>query len=894
MKKKHLFRILSLSLLLKTALLSGQVPYFQSYYPLDKNTPLEVNAQFQDRQGFIWFGTNEGLFRFDGFHYSRFLSTDSLIGNHVTALAQDSVGRIWLGYESGELAFLEKGEVHPFRTREGSAVEPVSDILFDRKGNLWFSTLSDGLYYYVKDRLYRVDQEEGLPDLFIYDLFEDPNGNVWAGTDGGIAVCSLAGREIQIRVIAGDEGLPDVIIKKIRTLHGDTLAFATEDAGMVTYNLKTKEVAPLLRRPWPYGSITDFVIKEDQVWISAPESGLVVYNRRSERLKVFSQYEGQSLRAINALMKDSEGNIWCASKTGVSRTLGDAVEIIGSLQPSNDVNVLAVVVDRQDRVWFSTGDGLFMRAAQADGSITVRRALQNSPFRNANIISLYEDGRGIIWAGLYGNGLLRIDPQTHQVRHFKKELRNGNVLSITGKGNTVWIGTLGGSTSLTFHNGNYVIKNYSSREGLSSDFIYHVFIDSQDRTWFCTDGKGVAMLDDAGFHNFSDGLPSGVVYTVTEDVNRDIWVTCQNNGIYRLEGNAFVSDTTVNLRDNAVQAFVADRQGNLIVAHRYGLDVYNLKGKRMRYWGEQAGIYQMHPNLNAVAKDKYGRLYLGTNKGIIEFSPGNDQAISVPQPVIGQVLLFDQVVDPSRTGPFQYDENSLTFHYTGLWYQNSQNLHYQYKLENYDRDWISSRNREATYSRLPPGEYVFRMRVSDTDNFHNTPETTFAFSISPPFWRTTPFYFFIVAFFVITFYAILKFRERQLLEDKLYLEAKVEERTKEIQQKTEEIQAQNEEIMAQAEEIQGINENLEMLVKQRTAELEKKNKALEEYAFINAHKLRGPVASILGLLNLLSKSHLKEDSPVIVDHLQQSAEKLDAVVRSITEAIEQADNNKNS
>ena len=102
--------------------------------------------------------------------------------------------------------------------------------------------------------------------------------------------------------------------------------------------------------------------------------------------------------------------------------------------------------------------------------------------------------------------------------------------------------------------------------------------------------------------------------------------------------------------------------------------------------------------------------------------------------------------------------------------------------------------------------------------------------------------------------------------------------------------AEQVEIMAQAEEIQGINENLEMLVKERTAELEKKNQALEEYAFINAHKLRGPVASILGLLNLLAKCNPEDDASVIREHLHHSASKLDAVVRSITKAIEKADN----
>jgi signal transduction histidine kinase len=138
-------------------------------------------------------------------------------------------------------------------------------------------------------------------------------------------------------------------------------------------------------------------------------------------------------------------------------------------------------------------------------------------------------------------------------------------------------------------------------------------------------------------------------------------------------------------------------------------------------------------------------------------------------------------------------------------------------------------------------------------------------------------------------YLVLKFRERKLKLDKAELESKVEERTREIQLKTEEIQAQNEEIMAQAEEIKGINENLEMLVHQRTAELEKKNKALEEYAFINAHKLRSPVASILGLVNLMKKTPLSNEAKDINKHLQLSAEELDEVVRSITEAIERGE-----
>ena len=146
-----------------------------------------------------------------------------------------------------------------------------------------------------------------------------------------------------------------------------------------------------------------------------------------------------------------------------------------------------------------------------------------------------------------------------------------------------------------------------------------------------------------------------------------------------------------------------------------------------------------------------------------------------------------------------------------------------------------------------------------------------------------------IASLIVAGYVFMRFRERRLMQDKLVLEAKVRRRTMEVQRQNDEIQAQNEEIMAQAEEIKGINENLELMVHERTAELERKNRALEEYAFINAHKLRSPVASILGLVNLLTRADLKEGEKEITKRLKQSAQELDEIVRSITKAIEKGE-----
>jgi len=251
--------------------------------------------------------------------------------------------------------------------------------------------------------------------------------------------------------------------------------------------------------------------------------------------------------------------------------------------------------------------------------------------------------------------------------------------------------------------------------------------------------------------------------------------------------------------------------------------------------------------------------------------------------------VLDQNMPLSSGMKLRYDQNGVILSYLGFWYQHPGNLNYQYMLENYDRDWISTRERSATYSSLPPGAYTFKLKVSDTEDFSDASETSFSFSIRPPFWKTIWFYVLSGALAIVAGWSYIQYREKKLLEDKRVLEEKVKQRTLEIKEQADEIQAQNEEIQSQAEEIMGINDNLEELVRARTAELERKNKAAEESQFIIAHELRAPVASVLGLINLIAKCELNEEAKTIVTHMEDSAEKLNVVVRSITKAIERGD-----
>jgi len=870
---------------------AAQIPYFQHYALLKKNEPIQINTIRQCKTGFIWFGTNKGLFKFDGITLKRIAKSDGLSNENVTAITQDSLDRIWIGHKDGTISILSQDTVKSFNPKEGTPTQEISDMLFDQNGVLWISTLNDGLYYFKNNRLFRLDEQEGMPDLFIYHITLDNHGDILAGTDAGMAIVSIATGKATVDVVDYGSGLPDNIVKKI-VIDNGKIWMATEDKGVVLYDPATKKITPFNTDPWAYGPITDFILDNDQVWISSKQTGVIVFDREGRRKpKIYNVKSGADFSSVNTLTKDTEGNIWIGSKTGVERARGNQFEFIEKFIPTLDDNIVAVTVDKKGDLFFANKEGLYRRHTDESGAAYVTKPLANTPEEKYTVISLYTDSVGYVWAGLYGEGLLRIDPRTGRVQSFNKELRNGNVLGINGSGKYLWAATLGGATRITLEKNNTLsFKNFSTRDGLSTDYIYQVFIDHSNRVWFATDGKGVDMLDGNGFHHLSVGDNSVVVYGLTEDVNHTIWANVQNEGLYQLVKNKFVPFTSVPLRNNNVNALMTDVRGNLVIMHDDGIDLYDAKKNSITYIGDNVGMKNRTANLNAVTTDNDGEILIGTDNGVIRYNAILDEAKHRPIPAIESIRLPDKNINATNKDfTFRHNQNHVTINYRGFWYEDPENVSYEYILENYDLRWIVSTDRTVVYSNLPPGEYTFKVRASDDGTFTDARIASFSFTILPPFWQTWWFYCVVILSVAGIIYTYIRQRERSLIRDKEILEAKVRERTLEIQKNNEEIQAQNEEIQSQAEEILGINENLEELVKQRTQELERKNKALEEYAFINAHELRAPLASILGLIDLISKTELNDECKTIVSHMEGSAERLDAIVRSITKAIERGE-----
>ncbi|MBY0424266.1 MAG: hypothetical protein K2Q22_01405, partial [Cytophagales bacterium] len=646
--------------------------------------------------------------------------------------------------------------------------------------------------------------------------------------------------------------------------------------------------SPLLQQPWDFGSLTDFLVSYDQLWVASEDHGLIAIQLNSRKATVYDVDQSPGFSSLKVLKEDKEGNIWIGHRLGATRAFGNFIEIFPASNAS-DNHILAITIDKNENLWYSTKSGLFCKNLHYPSTGLTEKPLQNTSFVATKIISLYTDSLGYIWAGTYGDGAIRIHPTTHQLNIYKKELSNENVLNISGKGNQVWMATLGGATKITYKGTQLLIEKITRKEGLVSDYIYQVFVDSKNRAWFASDRAGVDVLSPSGFTHFKKGLQTKVVFGLMEDKNQTIWANVQGEGLYKLDGDEFKPVNDSNLRDQTMGSICMDKFENLVLANDLGIDIFDINKETVRSLGEEVGLQDFRPNLNTWTKDNENRLYFGTDRGIIRYSGLRPSLSQFPTAHIESLYIFDTPIRITPQLSLDYDDNNITINYQALWYQQPENLTFKYQLTPHDRNWISTRNLSAVYSRLPPGEYTFKLRVSSSDNFDSSPETVLQFTIHPPFWQKTWFYMACLVAFITISYLFVHIRERHLLIEKTLLEAKVDERTKEIQSKNEEIKRQHEEISLQAEEIKGMNENLEQLVKERTRQLELKNKTLEEYAFINAHQLRAPVASILGLISLINKMRTPAEKEELIGHLHESAHKLDNIVRSITTTIEKGD-----
>jgi ligand-binding sensor domain-containing protein len=767
--------ILILLLMLWAAVLlpsrgKAQQPYFRSIRLPEEFQQTSVNCMVQDLNNYLWIGTGKGLYQYDGSDFTYFPSGNGNDALPVTSLYMDASLTLWAGTRKGEIYRLQGDSLRLFRPEEGNPAVSITAFAEDSGGNLWFSTYGEGVYYYDGKRVYNIDEADGLTDNFCYSLLADDRGRIWVSTDGGISVCSLTNGECTIQKITDANGLPDNIVLSL-AYSGKDIWVGMQDLGVCRIDINTFGVTvPRGSVGWKFGPVSTLAAGRNWLWIPTERNGIISLATLSGELNgTYPVTDHTNIPRISRIYPDRQGNCWV--NTGTQLYVSPGQDLLFYPVSGNEAGspVHSLCAGRKEQLWYSTDQGLFCR--ELTTSVTRRIALPLK--KNIQIISLYEDAKGHIWAGTFGEGIYCIDPLSGRFRLYAEAdgLSNGNILSITGKGNDIWLATLNGAYKFSIPPNpvspgtdiNFI--NFGDQHFPGNNYVYSAFADSRGRIWFGTDGRGISMLENGRFTNFdkSDGLRSNIIYSITEDSRGQIWFSTSNAGVYCYNGKTFRNYSVAEgLTDNSITGMLADRKDHLLMIHNNGWDILDIRNGSVASCSTGAGLTDISPDLNVCSLQGDHTAWIGTRTGIFRYEIPED--VSARQPVLRltKVSVFPGEENFIGTHAFAYSQNHISFSFNALWFMAPSQVKYQIRLQGYDLGWIDTRNNRVTYSNLPPGKYTFQVRSSVGGNFSLSGIRSYSFEIGKPYWRTPWFIIPLLAAAGTFVYLLIRFREKTL------------------------------------------------------------------------------------------------------------------------------------
>ncbi len=794
---------------------------FETYSVEDGFGQSQVYDVFQDSKGYIWVGTNGGgLSKFDGFTVTNFSTQDGLISNVVNVISEDSQGNLWIGTEKGASKY--DGKIFTnFTKKDGLPYNNVWCILDDREGNIWFATHGGGISKYDGKSHTIFTKKDGLSSNYVNWALKDREGNLWFATEEGVT--RYNGKVFTI--LTEKDGLANNSIWSIMQDHEGNLWFGTEGGGASKLILSTSSEQALSEAEesnrTTFRNLTkkDGLISNNVTWIAedrqrnlwfATDKGVSKYDGKT--FTHFTEKDGLSNRTLWSILEDREENLWFGTDEGLKKYRQRRFINFSKKDGLSNNTVWSVMQDQDGSFWFGTDDGL----NKYDGNKFISYSKKDGLADNI-VYSILQDNEGHLWFGTE-NGLSQYDGKTFTTYTKKDGLAGNTIIAIfEDKDGNLWFGThLGGVSKFDRHK----FINFPEKDSLSYSTVNVIFQDHKGNMWFGTE-EGAKKYDGNTFTNFTtkQGLSDNSVSTILEDADGNLWFGTFNGGVTKYtvpENDEFGSfeyfTIEQGLIDDSVFLMIFDDFGDLWIGTNKGvskLDIkeYNRTGKKLfKHYNQLDGFAGVECNHGAVYKDRESNLWFGTVKGVNQYSQRQYKPNTLaPLTHITNLRLsfkevdwslFTDSLDQKTHLPINlklpHDKNYLTFDFFGVSLTIPEKVRYQYKLEGLDKDWSPViEQKYATYAKLPPGEYTFKVKACNNENVWNRHPTSYSFEITPPFWRTGWFQFLSFIMGTSIIYGFIKLRTRTLEKQRNVLEELVNVRTKELIKEKEKIEGIN-------------------------------------------------------------------------------------------------------
>ncbi|MCU7555366.1 diguanylate cyclase [Alteromonas sp. ASW11-19] len=822
-----------------------------------------VQSIYQDEEGYLWFGTQEGLNRYDGYNFEVFNqeygNENALPEDWIFDIQEDASGNLWVATDGGGVAMFDEPE-HAFIAYQHDSDDPhslssntVRVLFLDSSGRFWIGT-ENGLDEYHPDskqfesiNIAPTPSSEFSGELQVRAITEDANGLLWIGTDG---------------------------------------------SGLYSYNPQTGNVAHYFSAQENNIIHSDrisslLVDSENRLWAGTYDKGIALINPSRNQADFYQAEPGEasslSHNQIRDILEDNQGTIWLATDNGLDRWLSDAqafahyrhsVENPFSLSSSK---INTIYQDRGNVLWVGTFGGInkwntatavfrhMFKQSDSDGSLTdngvnafaqsddgtlwvgtygglnglhetdrevtvyTAGGRSDSPkfLNDDRVMSLYSASSGHLWIGTRAAGLSKLNLATGKLEHYSKQgdsdvsLSSDAITKIVGQENgELLIGTWGGGLN-RFNPQTETFTHFRADPynggSLSSDKVPEIYITQDKKIWVGTWDGGITVFNpDFSVHKvLRMGLEPGQlsedkVWSILEDSNHNIWVGTQGGGISLLRAeNRELGEyeferigRSQGLPSMVVYGLLEADDGSVWGSTNRGISKINPNDLSILNYDADDGLQSNDFNSGAYFKGEDGWVYFGGSNGVTAFHPARVQPNShVPPVVITEYAtinerspLSDRLEEIDKI-EVAHEDYLVSFSFAALDFAEPQKNQYAYMLEGFDREWLYTNDiRKATYTNLPDGNYVFKVKAANNDGLWNEDGASIKVKVLPPVWRTWWAYtlYGIVGLLLLTV-LILAYR-RKLKRARLYhqeLENEVGRRTKELTDLNEQLYTAN-------------------------------------------------------------------------------------------------------
>lgn len=815
---------------------------------LNQNT---VSVMMQDQQGFLWFGTPNGINRYDGYSfkfYRNFSNGDDQNASiRVNTIAEDANANIWIGTSYNGLAVFNT-KTGTFKVLEefNENIQAINTIFVDSKNYIWVGSAAAGLKKY--DLNFKLlehhkfsSYENSIASNNITSIIEDEPGNIWIGT---------------------------------------------ADAGLNMFNPESKNFASIKIIDQNVSITTLNQDAAGNIWIGTEKEGLILLDKHSGNTTKYQQSINNkssiAQNTIHTIFRDSQDRFWIGTNNGLSLFNSDKSNFQNFYNnPTNPASlsgnqILNIFEDRSGIIWISANQNGLNRFSKSFAAFSnyYHNPLNSNSLSSDEVWAIHEVNYNNLWIGS-SNGLTHWNRNRNTFEHYHPKsnpITHNVIRAIDGfKNDKLIIGTDGGGINIfSLENGS--VKSYinsNSAESISSNFIRD-FLRNKDGTYWIATMDGLNLFDPVketfvSYKNIpgdKTSLSDNRILDIEKDTNGNIWLATynglcvfytniqefktfkndpnNNNSLSHNETiNLFYSSKEENLiwvstefglnefditneiwtrhvqeeqANNVIYSITPDMEGFFWLGTNKGISRYNRKDGTFRNFDQNDGIRNYEFNSDASASIMDGSILLGGLAGISGFVPGEMQKNAViPNIVItafkkfGETIAIDSILsNDDGLLELTHQDKYVSIEFAALDFNNSSKNQYRYKLEGFDKDWINAGNsRSASYTNLTGGMYTFRVIGSNNDGVWNEKGASLKIKVNPPFWTTWWFQFLLFVVVFVLVYRIYKNRTLYMKRQRHELQKEVSAQTRELFKNNlnlQQIQYENQSILRNVEE----------------------------------------------------------------------------------------------